>query len=359
MRIIRLSFRLLAFAGILALTSCGKEDSSTPSADYSKGIFIVNEGKFTDGTGTITYFDPQSHETKQDLFGLVNEKPLGNIAQSMCIFNGKGYIVVNNAGKVEVVDIKTFKSLGTITQLHNPSQFLVIDSTKAYVSDWAGNVAVVNLKTDSVTKKIQAGTGPDALLKSGNMVYVANEGGFGSDNTVMVINTQADEVIKTITVGDMPVDLFDDGRGNVWVLCKGIGYNGYPLATDTKGRLVRINKATNEMDFYMEFQTTSDHPDRPVYDKQHQKIYFLYNNSIYRFNLAQVDNPIMEVVVSNKRYYTLGFEDKTGYVYATDARDYVSSGMVYRYDPATTNLIDSIPAGITPHAIVFGPSVVK
>jgi YVTN family beta-propeller protein len=350
MKTIKFTLISLLLSSAIVYTSCNKIDDSVKGA-YSNGIFIVNEGPFQNGTGTITYFNPDSNLVKSDIFEAVNGRPLGNIAQSMTIFDGKGYIVVNNAGTVEVVDIATFKSLGTITNLINPSQFLVIDSKKAYVSDWIGHIAVVDLTTNTVTRTIPAGTGPDAMLKSGNYVYVANSGGFSIDSTVTVIDYLTDHIVKVINVGKAPSGLVADGNGKIWVLCKGIGFSGWAQPGDTPGYLNRIDPNSLDVDLTFIFPFSTDHPEKPVINKQKSFMYFLNNNALYRVNLT-LSYPVPELFYS-RSFYSLGYENKTGYLYASDAKDYVGNGMVIRLKSDDASVIDSITAGIIPRAFAF------
>lgn len=351
MKAIKTSLRLLALAVILISTSCTKDENPTGKDTFNNGIFIVNEGVYNNGTGTITYFSSEDDLIKQDIFEMVNGRPLGNIAQNMTIFNGKGYIVVNNAGTVEVVDIEAFTSIATITNLVNPSHFLAIDSTKGYISDWAGNVAVVNLNTNTVSYTIPAGTGPSAMIKSGKFVYVANEGGLSVDSIVTVIDFTADTVVKTIYVGDVPTGMAVDGNGRVWVMCKGIGFAGYPAAGDTPGRLIRINPETLAVDYTYKFSSVADHPEKLVINKQKSMLYFLYNSCIYKFNITS-GNSTPEKLVS-RYFYSIGYENKTGYLYASDPKDFASNGIVLRINANDGSVIDSIQSGITPRAFAF------
>jgi YVTN family beta-propeller protein len=350
MKTLKTSLIFVVFAAAIAFTSCKKEDNSNDS-DFTNGIFIVNEGPFQSGTGTITYFNPDSKIVTQDIFESVNGRPLGNIAQSITLFNGKAYIVVNNGGKVEVVDANTFKSTATIANLTNPSQFLAIDNTKAYVSNWVGHIAVVDLLTNSVSKTIPAGTGPDNMIKSGNYVYVANAGGLSIDSTITVIDYMTDQVVKTIKVGEAPTGLVADGNGRIWIICKGNGFAGYPAAGDTPGKLIRINPATLSVDFTYKFGSTSDHPEKLVINKQKSILYFLHNNGIYSFNIA-MSNAVPEKLVS-RYFYELGYENKTGYLYASDPKDYSNDGIVLRLKATDGSMVDSIPAGIIPGGFAF------
>jgi len=341
----------LVIALLTTLTACTKDDDNKREGAFSNGIFIINEGAFAGGTGTVTYYNPDSNLVKQNIFEMVNGRPLGNIAQSMSIYNGTGYIVINNAGKVEVVDPGTFKSLSTITGLVNPSQFLFVENSKAYISDWVGQVAVVDLATNTVQKTIQAGTGPDMMVKTEKYVFVANSGGLGLDSTVSVIEYTLDQVVKTIKVGFAPSGMVADSKGKIWVLCKGIGFAGWPQAGDTPGKLVRIDPSTMSIDFSFAFSSTGDHPEKLVTNKEKSMLYFLFNNGIYHFNTL-LTSPIPEKLVS-RYFYGLGYENKTGYLYASDPKDYSNAGIVLRYNSVDGKVVDSVQAGIIPRAFAF------
>ena len=350
MKTIKTTLLLLTLAVSMISTSCKKDEDTSPKGAFSNGMFIVNEGTWS-GTGTITYFDSDSNLAKQDIFEMVNGRPLGTIAQSMAIYKGKGYIILNNSGIVEVVDIATFKSVATISNLKNPSQFLIIDDTKAYVSDWVGHVAVVDMITNTVSKTIPAGTGPDGMVKSGNYVYIANNGGFGIDSTITVVDFTTDKVVKTIKVGEAPGGIVADGDGRIWVLCKGNGFAGWPMAGDTPGRLIRINPATLTVDFTYKFSSTSDHPEKLVINKQKSMLYFLHNNGIYKYDIT-LNNSVPEKLVS-RYFYSLGYENNTGYLYASVLKNKGSEGIVLRFRAIDGVVVDSIVAGVFPRGFTF------
>ena len=51
---------------------------------------------------------------------MVNNRPLGDMVQSFSVADDKGFIVVNNSQKVEVVLLNTFKSSGCIRGILSP-----------------------------------------------------------------------------------------------------------------------------------------------------------------------------------------------------------------------------------------------
>lgn len=343
----------LTLSMVLFLSACHKDDPEKLAGKFSDGIFIVNEGIYQQGTGTISFIDRSTDSVSQDIFEAVNGRPLGSVAQSMTIYNGKAYIVVNYASKVEVVDAETFESEATIGGLESPRYFTAVSSSKGYVTDWAGNVAVVDLNSNTVTKTIGVKSGPEQMLLANSSIFVLNSGGWSTDSTISVINTTTDEVIKTIQVNHRPTGIVLDKNGKIWVMCSGRGYNGYPQAGDSKGHLLRIDPGTLEIEFDYAFPSTSVHPEKLVINKNGDKLFFFFKGGINSFNVDNTsEGPVVLALIDN--LYALGYDASSDYIYASDPLDYQQDGWVYRFKSSDGMLVDSIHAGIIPGNFCFG-----
>ena len=68
------------------------------------GVFILNEGNFKSGNGSLSFFSYDSSKLYNNTFLSINQRPLGDVPYSMNIGGSRAYIVVNNSGKIEVVD---------------------------------------------------------------------------------------------------------------------------------------------------------------------------------------------------------------------------------------------------------------
>jgi hypothetical protein len=336
---------------ILTLTTaCKKDDNDKTTGKFSNGVLISNEGPFMDGSGSISYYDPQTKIIENNIFASVNSRPPGNIVQSIEVFEERAYIVVNNAGKVEVVEAATFESVGVIEGLTSPRFFLGINAGKGYVSDWAGHIAVINLNTLEKTGTITTGSSPDRMLLHGTRVWVINSAGWSSDSTVTIIDAQTDNPVQTIVIGDNPVGVVKDTNGKIWVLCGGISDWANP-ANNTNGSLVRINPT----DFTIEHKVDLDGSDfgpRIAINGSGNKILYSFLGSIYAHDVNSGSTAKSEPLIS-KACYALDVDPFSGEIYFSDPLDYAQPGIIYRYDASGSTMLDSIKAGIIPGNFFF------
>lgn len=317
------------------------------------GVFICNEGPFMSGTGTVSFLDNTSGTLSNSIFELVNNRPLGNIVQSMEVVNGLGYIIVNNADKIEVVGMENFQSVGKIENLTLPRFMIAVDERRAYVSCWDNTVAVINLLTLTVEKRIPVQNGPERLLTNGSRVFVLNQGGFGIDSTVTVINSVNDKVITNLAVYPKPTGAVIDKNSNLWVMCSGRGFNGWPADDDTEGHLLCIDPLSLDILKDIPFPDHFNHPEKLVINAAGDVLYYLYKNSVFQFNISSAVLETEAMIPHQGFLYTLGLDPRTDLLYVSDPVDFVQNGWVFRYHSSTGLLLDSLKAGIIPTYFCF------
>jgi len=342
------------FTNALFFTSCDNE-TEQPKGTYESGVFVVNEGNFTKGNGAVSFINTTAKIAEPDIFKAVNGRPLGDNVQSMYIQNEKAYVVVNNSNKIEVADANTFTSLATIENLKLP-RYLTVANNKGYVTETIsytvanGQVSVIDLNTNTVTKVIPVGSQPEQLVTFNDKVYVTNSGA----NTVSVINTATDAVEATINVGDAPNSITVDVNGKIWVLCGGNTiYTSYPAFDETAstvGSLVRINPNNNTVEATFPFATKGLSPADLTINKGKNKLLYSYAGKVYQFNIAAATLPTTPLI--NRSFYGLAVEPNTDIIYGADAGSFTANGKAIRYN-TNGSAIDSFTTAVGPNGFVF------
>ena len=120
-----------------------------------EGVFIVNEGNFNYGGASLSYYQPDSKHLENEVFQRANAMRLGDVAQSMVVRNGVGWVVVNNSHIIFAIDTETFREVGRITDLPSPRYIAFVSDEKAYVSQIdSDRIIIINPKTFSITGEI-------------------------------------------------------------------------------------------------------------------------------------------------------------------------------------------------------------
>ena len=357
MNFLKISTAFLVIGSFALFYSCDadKIDEPVPSPGaYGKGIYISSEGPFQTGTGTISYLNRDTKKMDNDVFMKVNARPLGNIVQSLSIWKGRAYVVVNNASKVEVTNASTFKSVGVINGLSSPRYFVGYTAGKGYVSDWSDKVHVVNLQTNAIEKSISTGgKGPDRMLLSGNRLYVLNSGGWDVDNLLSTINTENDQLVDTLRIGDRPTGIVKDAAGMIWILCSGKGFNGWPQPGDTKAKLLKIDPSVMQIVQTLEFPSADLHPEFLVINESGNKLYYLYHGGIYELPTSSASLPSLPLIPSSVSFYALGYDPVLKQILVSDPIDFSQNGWIKRYNALNAAIIDSFQVGVIPGNFFF------
>ncbi|MEP7263135.1 MAG: YncE family protein [Bacteroidota bacterium] len=340
------------------LVSCEKDkDNNNDPIPVLHGTFIINEGSYGSGNGSVSFLSSDGSYFSQDLFFSANNLRLGDIVQSMKIYNSKGYIVVNNSHKVEVVSMQGFESIGTITGFSSPRYFLPLNSSKAYVSDWNSGtnneIKIVNLNSLSITGSIAVGAGPEQMVISNGKVYVGNGGGLSVDSTVSVIDPATNTVIKTIQVGVNPASMLIDNDGKLLVLCSGSTGTDYIAGTadDLSSKLIVIDPATDNIISSFSIGQLV-HPVKMTSNGAKNKIYILFGNDGYSGVIAELNTFSGTITnLGSERFYGLGINPDNGYIYAGRG-GFSADCYMLRYTE-NAQLIDSMLVGIGPNSCVF------
>lgn len=317
-----------------------------------RGVYVINEGNYTWGNSSVTYIDLTDTVVDNNLFYSVNNRSLGDVAEGMKIFNGYGFIVVNNSNTIEVVSLPSFKSVKTITGFNYPRSIEFIDSSKAYVTNLLKDISVVDLKSLTITKSIPVANWTEGMVTYKHYVFVSCVGKYSEPNSqrsakLIVIDSHVDKIIDSIGSGKEPMGIVLDKREKVWVLCTG-GYDQYEAPS-----LIRINPDLMIEEKVFTFPNMNDAPSRLAINSFGDTLYFL-KNGIFQMPVTSSAIPETPLIPANGHlFYGLGIDPVNGNIFASDAIDYVQSGKVLRYNQITGALLNSYTAERIPGSFCF------
>ncbi|MCF6241587.1 MAG: hypothetical protein L3J74_09610 [Bacteroidales bacterium] len=265
----------LALIGLgLFISSCDNKDDAEPQGKYEEGILITNEGLFGSGNGSVSFYSFDKDTVAYEIFKAENNRPLGDVVQSLTRTDDKVLIAVNNSNKVEIVNSDDFKSIATVEVMQ--PRYIVVDNDKAYVSSWAngGKVYVIDLENNTVIDSVAVGSTPEEVLIENDKLYVANNG-WGYEQTVSIIKLSDLSVIKSLNIDAYgPAQLVKDKNDMIWVLASGqVKYDqNYNVIGHEPSALVQINPSTDEISNHM-WLFDEMHPTKMGINKAGDKIY--------------------------------------------------------------------------------------
>lgn len=317
------------------------------------GMYLLNEANMGSNKSSIDYVDFHNAYYVRNIYAERNPevvKELGDVGNDIQIYGNKLYAVINCSHKVEVMDVRTCKRIG---QVDIPNcRYIRFAKGKAYVSAYVGPVAIdpnaqlgavyeVDTASLAVTRKVTVGYQPDELEVLGEYLYVANSGGYRApdyDSTVSVVEIYGMKQIQKIPVGINLHRIRKDRYGKLWVTSRG-DYNTIPSRLYV---LDRKDKNSKEM----VVKDTLDIPCSEMYI-QGDSLYFYsveWNKQTERNTVTYGIIDVRTGQLVTDHFITDGTEQDivipygicvhptTGDVYVTDAKNYVSSGVLHCYD---------------------------
>lgn len=351
-----LFFSVILLHAALLGGGCMEWDYGDKVTDFEakgSGLFITNEGNFQYGNATLSYYDPETRQVDNEVFFRANGFRLGDVAQSMTMYGGKGWIVVNNSHVIFAIDPTTFKVKGQIENLTSPRYICFLSDEKAYVTQlWDNRIFIVNPKTYSITGYIPV---PDMTMESGSTEQMVKMGHYvycncwSYQNRIIRIDTRTDSVDGELTVGIQPTSLVADRNGKLWTITDG-GYEGSPYGYEAPS-LYRIDPQTMSVEQRFKFKL-GDAPSEVQINGDGSRIYWI-NGDIWSMDVSSTRLPVKPFIRSrNTIYYGLTVNPTTEEVYVADAIDYQQQGIIYRFN-REAEPIDSFYVGVIPGAFCW------
>lgn len=325
---------------------------TVPQGSDVVGMYLLNEGNMGSNKCTLDYLDYVQGYYVRNLYAERNPhviKELGDVGNDICVYGSKLYVVVNCSNKLEVLDARTGVR---ITQVDIPNcRYVNFYRGHAYISSYVGPVQLNNpnavkgavYKVDTLTLKVvdkcTVGYQPEELEVLGEYLYVANSGGYMApnyDNTVSVIELEGFRQMQKIPVGINLHRIKADRHGRLWVTSRGdyetVSSNLYVLQKKRGRNEMEVTDTLNipcsnfciSGDSLYYYSTEWNN-----YTQQNTITYGIINTeTMQRVSDSFItDGTEADITIP----YGISIHPDTGDIYITDAKNYVSSGVLHCY----------------------------
>ncbi len=308
------------------------------------GMYLLNEGNMGSNKARLDYVDFANAEYISSIYTERNPnvvKELGDVGNDLLVYGSKLYAVINCSHKVEVMDAKSCSRLAQIDIAN--CRYMTAANGKLYVSSYIGPIGIdpnsqqgavyeIDTTTLAVAGKVTVGYQPEELAIVEDNLYVVNSGGYRPplyDTTMSVVKLPQMKQTKQVRVGVNPFRLKADRFGFLWLTTRGDYMTEkaklHVFGTNPLERVETFDIPVTDFSirgdslFYYSFDYNTNQTEYGIIDiKNRKKI----NSSLI------TDGTDAEIQVP----YAIAVNPYNGCIYLTDAKNYVSSGMLHCYD---------------------------
>jgi len=329
---------------VTLLTACRHEqviDSDGLSFDGKKGLFLLCEGNMGSNKATIDFYDMDADTLYRNIYPAQNPhvvKELGDVGNDIAFYGNRLYAVINVSGKVEIMD----RNAHRITQVDVPNcRYLAFDGKYCYVSSYAGPVDYGNpeyaqrgyvAKIDTAALAVKStcpvGYQPNGMAICDGQLYVANSGGYMSpnyDSTLSVIDLERFEETHRIPVAkNLGEVCLDSVHRMLYVTAISTDY----ISADS---LYRVNLQNEQVEATGIAASKMCLADGNLYFYSYH--FAKGEHAVGVLNTETGATEWLDLSNSDEIRvpYGIWVDPSTKDIYLTDARDYVTPGVLYRY----------------------------
>jgi len=338
---------------LLILAGCKTSESPTVDSEFTNNstegdsarLLIVNEGLFQRNNSSITYISPKHNTSVTDFYLTKTGLQLGDTGNDIKVFGNKIYIVVNVSSYLAILDKTTFRLIKQISLIDNnipkqPRQICFYQN-KALVSCFDGDVVVIDTNNLTRIQTLKAGRNPDGICISGNYLFVANTGGLSApnfDKTISVYNLPALTLKRQIEVAANPLGIWAGQDNFVYVYSK-------PDYSSSTATFCKINGNDSTVIWTKTIN-------KALIGGSRDTILRLENNKLIRMSTTNDQETVQELLETQPiiNPYRLFYNASGNEIWISDAKNYTSAGLVYRFNNQG-KLLSKYPTGLIPSAM--------
>ena len=196
------------FITLLLLVGCSSNPIVDNTEQTTQWIFVANEGNFGASNGSISMIN-----NNEEVYHI---EEVGDVVQSLEVYEDKLIVEVNNSHVIKVYDITEdglkLPGIEISTGNSSPRELVVVDG-KVYFTNWnTKDVRVLNLFNYNIETSILVDGLPESIGSDGSYLWVGimmNED-YSSASSVVKIDMNTNSVVETYEVGLGPTSLVVD-----------------------------------------------------------------------------------------------------------------------------------------------------
>ena len=205
---------LILITAISISYSCSDETLVNHENSTESFVFVACEGNFGASNGSIHYFNQSG-----DIFSIDN---IGDVVQSLEVYNDKLFVIVNNSHKIIVYDITenglSLPGIEVSTNGSSPREMVVIEDN-LYFTNWNTNdIKRLNLFNYVISDFSSLDGKPESIIHDNGKLFVAIQmnSDYSDSNKVNQISIETGTIEKEWTVGFGPTSIIKDDN-NIYV----------------------------------------------------------------------------------------------------------------------------------------------
>ena len=263
------------------------------------GLYVLCEGNMGSNKARLDYINLEDGEYYSNWYGAQNPtqlKELGDVGNDLVAYGNRLYALAFHGDKMYVSAY-----VGSVAD-----------------ADLLGSVFEVDTASLEITREVKVGHQPDELVVVDDKLYVVNSGGYlinRYDSTMSVIDLHSFTELRKVVVGLNPTRLRLDDQKHLWVCCQGNYNQTAPqvVVLQNEAVLQRILTPCSNISI----QGTTAY----VIDNEQNTL-----NTISTIDFALSAFNFQQTPSFENPYGLLATADA---LYITDAKNYVSSGVLH------------------------------
>ncbi|MBI1305616.1 MAG: hypothetical protein GC181_03265 [Bacteroidetes bacterium] len=322
----------------LLLSSCSDEPKPTPvSIKSESSVLIINEGNFQRGNASLGRFTISDSKYTDQIFEKQNGFPIGDVFYEMKRIDGNYWCVVNNSGKIQVIDSSGFIVVQTIEGLTSPRR-LAQTGNKVFVTDlYANAISVIDKNSFAVTGKIKIDGWTEHIISANGSLWVTNQ----QRPYLYKVDPDKEIITDSFRIANEANTILSVAGNKLLILCDG------KLGSGEKSEVIEFDLMADSV--VRRFTFAEGKPKFLRWHEVNQKLYFV-QEGLWEFDPVLFE-PVEKVL--DLSGYIYGFNIRAnGEFYFADARDFVENSRVSVFDK-NFNAVVNFDAGINTSGFLF------